>query len=214
MMTNSSSRERILSKVNKVSSQVQPAPLNIEPLPCEDHLAGLDNQTRFTTNAQAAASEVLFARSKSDALRKIFTFIDNEDIDSTITTGIQSLLIEPLGERIVFGINENAKISISEASFGIAETGSAVLFSGQETPTSINFLPDYQFLLLSSANILNSVADAFSEISKLSEGHQLPRAMNIISGPSRTADIEQTLQLGAHGPKRLIIVLIDNEKHK
>jgi len=45
-------------------------------------------------------------------------------------------------------------------------------------------------------------------------GTDLPRSINLITGPSRSGDIEQTLQLGAHGPKRLLVVIVDEASEK
>lgn len=209
MIKRETARERILGRIGKSSLEANPMPLKIESLHCVDALSTLDNETRFTTNATLAASEILTARSKSNALSKTIELIDREGINSSIVTGIKELLHDPLGRRLTIRIDEKAKIGISEASFGIAETGSLVLFGGIKNPTSVNFLPDLHVVFLNSGNILHSVAEAFNELSNAAKENQLPRAINIISGPSRTADIEQTLQLGAHGPKRLIIVIIN-----
>lgn len=97
-------------------------------------------------------------------------------------------------------------VAISRAWAGIAETGSVVMPGSPQRPTSLNFLPDVQILLLRRTEILDSMETAWERL--MAEG-SLPRAVNVITGPSRTADVEQTLQLGAHGPRRLHLLLLD-----
>jgi L-lactate dehydrogenase complex protein LldG len=86
------------------------------------------------------------------------------------------------------------QVSLTGAVAGIAETGTLLLASGPEAPTTLNFLPDNHVVRL-----------------RESQGPGcLPRAVNFITGPSRSADIEQTIQLGAHGPRRLHVLLVED----
>ena len=96
--------------------------------------------------------------------------------------------------------------AISLAYAGIAETGSLVLCSGQETPTTLNFLPDNYICVIQQADIYPSMEDVWDLIRR--QGRGMPRAINFITGPSRTADVEQTIQLGAHGPRRLHVIIV------
>lgn len=96
--------------------------------------------------------------------------------------------------------------SLTGAVVGIAETGTLMLASGPEHPTTLNLLPDTHIVVLRTDRIVGSYEDAWDV---LRERGPLPRTVNFITGPSRTADIEQTIQLGAHGPRRLHIVLVD-----
>lgn len=96
---------------------------------------------------------------------------------------------------------------LSVAYAGIAETGTCMLLSGRTAPTTVAFLPDNAILVLPSSRVLRAYEDAFQLLRATGRG--LPRSVNLVTGPSRTADIEQTLQLGAHGPRRLLVVLVD-----
>ena len=96
--------------------------------------------------------------------------------------------------------------SLTGAVAGIAETGTLMLASGPDHPTTLNLLPDTHIVVLHTDRIVGSYEDAWDV---LRERGPLPRTVNFITGPSRTADIEQTIQLGAHGPRRLHIVLVD-----
>jgi L-lactate utilization protein LutC len=96
-----------------------------------------------------------------------------------------------------------ALLAVSRAAAGIAETGSLLLLSGPDTPTRLNFLPDHQLVVLARSQILRHLEDAWP---LLDAG--MPRAVNLVTGPSRTADVEQTIQLGAHGPRCLHVLLL------
>ncbi len=96
-----------------------------------------------------------------------------------------------------------AALAVSRARAGVAETGSLLLCSGPDTPTRLNFLPEHQILVLDPAQIVRHLEDAWALLDATP-----PRAVNLITGPSRTADVEQTIQLGAHGPRSLHILLV------
>ncbi len=98
------------------------------------------------------------------------------------------------------------RVGLTVAFCGIAESGSLMLLSGPDSPTTLNFLPDDFLCLLPASRIVPRMEDAWDLLR--SERGQLPRAINFISGPSRTADVEQTIQLGAHGPRRLHVLLL------
>ncbi|HEY7788274.1 MAG TPA: lactate utilization protein C [Casimicrobiaceae bacterium] len=88
----------------------------------------------------------------------------------------------------------------------IAETGTLVFLSGTKTPTATFLLPETHVAIVRAAQVVPGMEDAFARIR--AECPELPRAVNLVSGPSRTGDIEQTIVLGAHGPRRLHIVLV------
>jgi L-lactate dehydrogenase complex protein LldG len=96
-------------------------------------------------------------------------------------------------------------VGLTTAFAGIAETGTLMLLSGPETPTTIAFLPETSIVVLPAHRVLRAYEDGFSLLRE--EQGDLPRSINFITGPSRSGDIEQTPQLGAHGPKRLLVLL-------
>jgi L-lactate dehydrogenase complex protein LldG len=98
-------------------------------------------------------------------------------------------------------------VGLTTAFAGIAETGTLMLLSGPETPTTIAFLPETSIVVLPAHRVLRAYEDGLSLLRQ--EQGDLPRSINFITGPSRSGDIEQTIQLGAHGPKRLLVLLID-----
>ena len=97
-------------------------------------------------------------------------------------------------------------VSLTPCLAGIAETGTLILVSGSDTPTTLNFLPDTHIVVLRAGQVVASYEDGWDLVRA---GGAWPRTVNLITGPSRTGDIEQTIQLGAHGPRRLHIVLVD-----
>lgn len=104
-------------------------------------------------------------------------------------------------------------VSVSHAIGGVAETGTLVLTSGPKNPTSLNFLPLDNIVVVSAADIAGNYEALWDRIRQQAIDNgtpgELPRTVNWITGPSRTADIEQTLLLGAHGPQRLHIIIVD-----
>lgn len=103
-------------------------------------------------------------------------------------------------------------VGVTGAFAGVAETGTLVLLSGPDSPTTLNFLPDTHIVVLATARIVGTYEETWRSLrAAAGDDGPLPRTVNWITGPSRTADIEQTLLLGAHGPRRLHIVLVDGD---
>jgi L-lactate dehydrogenase complex protein LldG len=97
-------------------------------------------------------------------------------------------------------------LSVTACLAAIAEMGSLMLASGPDSPTTLNFVPDHHLIVLHEAQIVRHFEDAWAILRACPDG--LPRATNIVSGPSRTGDIELTIQLGAHGPRSVHVVLV------
>ena len=97
-------------------------------------------------------------------------------------------------------------VGVTGAFCAIAETGTLMMLSGEATPATTSLLPETHVAVLDPRRIVATMEDAWDLMRK--EYNQPPRAVNFISGPSRTADIEQTVTLGAHGPYRVLIILV------
>jgi L-lactate dehydrogenase complex protein LldG len=98
------------------------------------------------------------------------------------------------------------RLGITGCFCAIAETGTLVFLTGADTPTATTLLPDTHVAVVPADRVVSGMEEAFALIRK--ERGTLPRAVNMISGPSRTGDIEQTIVLGAHGPYRVHILLL------
>jgi L-lactate dehydrogenase complex protein LldG len=96
-------------------------------------------------------------------------------------------------------------VGITGAFCAIAETGTLMMLSGTATPAATSLLPETHVAVLDPRRIVATMEDAWDLMRK--EHKQPPRAVNFISGPSRTADIEMTVTLGAHGPYRVLVIL-------
>ena len=99
------------------------------------------------------------------------------------------------------------RLGITGTFCAIAETGTLVVVSGADTPTATTLLPDTHVAIVSTNRVVDTMEDAFALVRK--DRGSIPRAINMISGPSRTGDIEQTIVLGAHGPFRVHILVVD-----
>ncbi len=102
---------------------------------------------------------------------------------------------------------------ITGAFAGVAETGTLMLLSGPDSPTRNNFLPDNHIVVLRGDQIIASYEEGWTRLralKTLKEGHfTMPRTVNFITGPSRTADIELKIEMGIHGPRRLHMLIVD-----
>jgi L-lactate dehydrogenase complex protein LldG len=102
-------------------------------------------------------------------------------------------------------------VSVTPAFAAIAESGTVMLTSGADRPTTLNFLPGTHIVVLRKDQIVGDYEQAWQKLraTAAERGEAMPRAVNLVTGPSRTGDIEQKLQLGAHGPIRLHLIVVD-----
>ena len=105
------------------------------------------------------------------------------------------------------GAQEADAVGITGCFCAIAETGTLMLCGGPDTPATVSLLPETHIAIVPARRIVADMEAAFA-LARAELG-RLPRAVNFISGPSRTGDIEQTIVLGAHGPYRVHLVLVE-----
>ncbi|PPQ27552.1 LutC/YkgG family protein [Rhodopila globiformis] len=99
-------------------------------------------------------------------------------------------------------------VSVQHGFAGIAETGTLMLPSAPERPVTLNLLADTEIVVLRASCIVGAYEEAWDRLRAELDG--MPRNVMLVTGPSRSADIEQTLELGAHGPRRLHVVVIED----
>lgn len=104
------------------------------------------------------------------------------------------------------GAHGDDLVGITGAFCAIAETGTLMMASGASAPAATSLLPETHIAIASKARIVRGMEEAWQLLR--AEHPLMPRAVNFISGPSRTADIEQTVSMGAHGPYRVHILLV------
>ncbi|WP_126443935.1 LutC/YkgG family protein [Sulfuricystis multivorans] len=107
------------------------------------------------------------------------------------------------------GAVDRDPVGITGCFCAIAETGTLMLCGGPESPASVSLLPETHIALVPASRIVAGMEEGFA-LARAELG-QLPRAINFVSGPSRTGDIEQTIVLGAHGPYRVHLVVVEND---
>jgi L-lactate dehydrogenase complex protein LldG len=100
-------------------------------------------------------------------------------------------------------------VSVTGAFAAVAETGTLALVSGPTSPTTLRFLPDDHIVVIQRSQVVAHIEDVWKKLRAQYESP--PRSINLITGPSRTADVEQTIQLGAHGPRRLHVIVLTNK---
>jgi len=170
---------------------------------------GADLIARFILQAQRMSDTVDRVATRAEAPAAIARYLDAEGIAHQ-AIGWDTLTDLPwAGAGIEFAARppQNAdKVGITGCFCAVAETGTLMLLSGPETFASAGLLPETHVAIVDASRIVASMEDAFA-LARAERG-ELPRAVNFISGPSRTADIEQTIVLGAHGPYRVHVVLI------
>ena len=102
----------------------------------------------------------------------------------------------------------NDLAGVSYAFGAAAESGTLMLVSGRDNPTTLNFLPDTHIVIVSAGDVAGDYESLWDRLRERYGTGTMPRAVNLITGPSRSADIGQTLILGAHGPRRLHVIVV------
>ncbi len=97
---------------------------------------------------------------------------------------------------------------VSHALAGIAETGTVALASGKDNPTTVNFLPEHHIVVVDAKDIAGDLESVMGRIRRKFGKGEMPRTLNLITGPSRSGDIEQKIILGAHGPRAVHLIVV------
>ena len=143
----------------------------------------------------------------------IATYLAGQNIAAEITVSPHpELQAIPFAEtpllKVRFGKAEPTDaVTVTQGFAGIAETGTVMMPSGPERPITNNLLSDTAIIVIRAARIVGAYEDAFDLLRAERAG--MPRNVMLITGPSRSADIEQTLELGAHGPRSLHVLIVD-----
>ncbi len=169
-----------------------------------DRIAG------FTTQALALQTSVARVASAQDVPPAVAAYLREQAL------GMQGVAWETLADLpwLDAGVTlelrpprDEDKLGITGCFCAVAETGSLVLASSPRTPASTHLLPETHIAIVPASRIVPALEDAYALLR--AELGELPRALSTVSGPSRTGDIEQTIVLGAHGPYRVHVVIVD-----
>jgi L-lactate utilization protein LutC len=209
----SSARADILARVRTAAGAREPtaaqARLSERPRGPLPRLEGalLD---RFEARLSLAAATVARVESAASLPQAVSEYLDAQGVHSDIVLAAHELLDVdgwPAGRGAVRrALRAEDAVGVTVAECAVAETGSLVMLSGPHTPTAFNFLPETCICAVRTADVVAHLEDVWLRLRE--RGLAMPRALNFVTGPSRTADVEQTIQLGAHGPRRLHVLLV------
>jgi L-lactate dehydrogenase complex protein LldG len=168
----------------------------------------------FVAMAEEVQTTVTRVASLAEVPGAVASYLASENLPAELVMAPDPALDAiPWGERPLLQLRRGKAepgdhVSVTPAFAAVAETGTLMLTSGPKTPSTLNFLPDTHIVVLNSDQVVSSYEEGWSRVRARGT---MPRTVNFITGPSRTGDIEQRIQLGAHGPRRLHIVLVDDK---
>lgn len=158
---------------------------------------------------ESVSMSVVRLQSIQDCLAAVDWYLESLGIDGSVAhtvTVSPELSTLPWPSSYASGKASGLEaVGITACLAAVAETGSIVTNSGPASPATLNFLPESHIIIVHESQVVKYVDDVFEQ---LRQNDALPRAVNFVTGPSRTADIEQTLEIGAHGPKRMHVLLV------
>lgn len=167
----------------------------------------------FVRMVELAAGSVARLGALDEVPAEVAAFLRRHNLPSAVRRGADPLLAGLPWQRagtleVTTALDAGMLSSVSHAFAGVAETGTVVLASGADNPTSLNFLPDNHIVVIDAKDVAGDYESVWQRLrDKFGDG-AMPRTVNLITGPSRSADIEQTLILGAHGPRRLHVIMV------
>lgn len=222
-----SAREAMLGKVRRalgagendderlaaVTKRLSDAPKGVIPA-----RAQLDREAKvslFCTMARNSAATVVRVGGDRDVPNAVSTYLRSKNLAAKVRMGNDRRLkqmpwVEERSLQVRNGPSDGSdEVSVSHGSAGIAETGTLVLWSGKDNPTTLNFLPDHHIVVVEAKDIEGDLESVMEKVRTRFGKGEMPRTLNFVTGPSRSGDIEQTLLLGAHGPRALHIIVVD-----
>lgn len=225
----SNSRDRIFATLRKglpadaddaarrvaIAERIAQHPRNL--IPQRAQLPHAEQVALFTAKVEALTVTVDSVAGEQEVPGKIADYLARHNLPSRLRVAPDPLLQNlPWHERpllqVEYGPGRSQDlVSVTPAFAGIAETGTLMLHSSTSTPTTLHFVPDHHLVVMYESQITGIMEEAFQRLrDKLGSVENWPRTVNFVTGPSRTADIEGVPVLGAHGPRRLHIVLISD----
>jgi L-lactate dehydrogenase complex protein LldG len=187
------------------------------PIPARSQIPHGQQVDLFVAKASEHGASVARAATPGDVPGAVAEFLRGNNLPTMIKMAPDPWLRGmPWAEAPMLAVREGAAdgddpVGLSPALAGIAETGTLMAISGPASPTTLNFLPDTHIVVLRAQQIVGPLEDAWAALRRHLAGKPFPRTVNLITGPSRTADIAQELITGAHGPRRLHIVVVDDQ---
>lgn len=209
----SNAREAILGALRQGlrGTAVPPLPpLRERTLPSEQHLATFTSMlTRVGGTvdvvADLAAARARLATLLAEADAQTVACSDAPELRDLLPAAVRTLPHDAPRDALLA-----ADCGLTSAQFGIAETGTLVLCSGDERHRLASLLPARHVCLLPRSRLCGTLAEVLAAVHR--DGPPRSRTITFVTGPSRTADIELTLVVGVHGPKFLHVLLLDDAR--
>jgi L-lactate dehydrogenase complex protein LldG len=183
------------------------------PVPTRTRLQGAALVEEFAARAAAAAATVQRLPDAAAVPAAIADWLKAHNLPAEIRVASDPwLACLPWGRLPTLTAHWGApaphdRVGVTTALAGIAETGTLLTVSGRAHPHSLSLLPDVNIVVLPVARLVGCYEEAFEQLRRQGP---MPRAASLITGPSRTGDIEQTLVLEAHGPGRVHVLLVED----
>jgi L-lactate dehydrogenase complex protein LldG len=200
------------ARAKAVKERLENTPAGI--IPERGQLDAPGREQLFRKQAETVSASVVTVKARDDVPKAVTSYLRSKNLPSSIRMGNdQRLRRMPWKEQrsleVLRGASDgNDLTAVSHASAGIAETGTLVVTSGKANPTSLNFLPEHQIVVLDAKDIQGDMESAIAQLRKKFGKGEMPRTVNFITGPSRSGDVEQKIILGAHGPRALHIIVV------
>jgi L-lactate dehydrogenase complex protein LldG len=185
-----------------------------QPIPARSRLPHTEQVTLFIANVEKEFGSVARVPDLDAVSEAVASYLAAHNLPTDIVAAPHpELQAIPWAERpllrLRYGRAEASDlVSLQHAFAGIAETGTLMLPSGPLRPTTLNLLADTALVLLRASRLVGAYEEAWDLLR--AETARPPRTVMLVTGPSRSADIEQTLELGAHGPRRLHVILLED----
>ena len=215
----SGARERILARIRKAQGRGGSTPSKAELEAVETYLRAhprgtlpkveADLAARFRARAESMQSTTEEVAARAEVPAAVARYLKAGNLPLAGCVWPQLAALDWKGAGLALEpreANASDAVGVTGAFAAIAETGTLMFASGPDTPSTVSLLPETHVAVLSALRIVAHMEDAWA-VARAEFG-QLPRAINFVSGPSRTADIDQTIVLGAHGPYRVHIVVV------
>lgn len=195
-----------------VSARIENHPRNI--IPARGQKPAPERTELFRQMVENAKASIVMLDSKDDVPAAVADYLRSKNLPQSIRHGDDERLshIPWATQRtleVTTGASDGAQLASVSYSFGaVAESGTLVMLSGRDNPTTLNFLPDHHLVVVDERDIAGDYETVWDKIRERFGESKMPRAVNWISGPSRSGDIEQTHLLGAHGPRSLHVLVV------
>jgi len=168
------------------------------------------HQAQSSNNVLTLIEKILIKTKAKNIVRTNEEIINKLDISKYLESNNYKETIifnkKPLTSEKIKNFCSKADIGISSADFAIAETGSIAIIPGSNKSKMVSLLPTTHIVIIPPKLIINKLEELFLKLPDI----QKNSSINIISGPSRTADIEQTIVIGAHGPKEVHLIICND----